>query len=101
MKKLLDRIPPFFKNFYFLSTLFFLVWLAFVDSNDLFLQAELSGKQSELEEARQFYHDKILEVKNDREALTNNPDLLEKVAREKYLMKKENEDLYIIVKEEE
>ena len=101
MKHLLDRIPPFFKNFYFLSILFFVVWLAFVDSNDLFLQAQLSGKKAELEEARQFYQDKILQVKNDQAALNHNPDLLEKMAREKYLMKKPNEDLYIVVKEDE
>lgn len=98
MKKVLERIPPIFKNFYMLSTLFFVIWLAFVDSNDLFLQTELSGKKAELEEARRFYQDKILEVKNDQAALNNNPDLLEKMAREKYLMKKPNEDLFIVVK---
>ncbi len=97
MKALLDRIPPFLKNFYFLSSLFFLFWLSFIDSNDLFLQYELGSKQSELIEAKKFYEDKILEVKNDREALINNPELLEKIAREKYLMKKPNEDLYILV----
>ena len=97
MKQIIDRIPLFFKNFYFLATLFFLFWLAFMDSNDLFLQSELRSKEKELEEAKRFYEDKILEVKNDQEALTNNPKLLEKIAREKYLMKKDNEDLYIIV----
>ena len=97
MKKLLERVPPVLKNFYVLATLFFVVWLAFVDSNDLFLQTELSSKKAELEEARRFYQDKILEVKNDQAALSNNPDLLEKMAREKYLMKKPNEDLYIVV----
>lgn len=100
MKKLLERIPPFFKNFYFLATFFFIVWLAFVDSNDLFMQAQLSSKKAELEEARVLYQDKIMQVKNDRAVLNSNPDLLEKMAREKYLMKKPNEDLYIVVKED-
>ena len=98
MKKYLNRIPSFFKNFYFLSVSFFLVWLAFVDSNDLFMQASLSSKKSDLTELKQFYQDEILELKNDKAALESNPDLLEKLAREKYLMKKENEDLYIVVK---
>ncbi len=98
MKKLLDRIPPIFKNFYVLSSLFFVVWLAFIDSNDLFMQTQLSSKKSDLLEEREFYQDKILQVKNDQAALNNNPDLLEKLAREKYLMKKPNEDLYIVVK---
>ena len=40
----------------------------------------------------------ILEVKNQKAALDSNPELLEKLAREKYLMKKDKEDLYIIVK---
>lgn len=100
MKQLIEKIPPFFRNFYFLSSLFFLIWLAFVDSNDLFMQSQLSSKHSELLKSKQFYEDKIMEVKNDKAALTTNPDLLEKMAREKYLMKKENEDLYIVVKED-
>lgn len=98
MKNPLDKIPSFLKNFYFLSSLFFLVWLAFVDNNDLFMQANLSGKHKELKESKLFYEEKILEVKNEKAALESNPDLLEKLAREKYLMKKENEDLYIVVK---
>ena len=99
MKHLLNRIPRFFKNFYFLSSFLFIVWMAFVDSNDLFLQMSLSGKKSELINAKRFYEHKILEVKNNKAALENNPELLEKLAREKYLMKKESEDLYIIVKD--
>ena len=100
MKELFQRIPPFLKNFYFLSSLFFVFWLAFVDSNDLFLQSQLSNKRSDLLQAKEFYQEQILEVKNDRAALESNPDLLEKLAREKYLMKKENEDLFIIVEQE-
>ena len=98
MKKYIDRIPSFFKNFYFLSSLFFLIWLAFVDNNDLFMQAGLSGKHRDLQQAKVFYEEKILEIKNDKAALESNPDLLERLAREKYLMKKGNEDLYVIVK---
>lgn len=64
------------------------------------MQSELSGKQAELVKAKNFYEDKIMEVQNDKAALTNNPDLLEKMAREKYLMKKDNEDLFIVVKED-
>ncbi len=98
MKHLIEKIPSFFKNFYFLSSLFFLIWLAFVDSNDLFMQSNLTSKHNELIEARKFYQEMILEVKNQKAALDSNPELLEKLAREKYLMKKDNEDLYILVK---
>ena len=100
MKHFINRIPRFFKNFYFVSSLFFIVWLSFVDSNDLFLQIGLSTKKDELINEKRFYEHKIRELKNDKAALENNPELLEKLARERYLMKKENEDLYIIVDED-
>ncbi len=100
MKNLYHRIPPIFRNFYFLSGLFFLVWMLFFDSNDLITQVKLSNKLSELEATKEFYENKIVEVKNDREALLNDKELLEKLAREKYLMKKESEDLFIVVEEE-
>ncbi|HCX23416.1 MAG: septum formation initiator [Flammeovirgaceae bacterium] len=99
MKQFFQKVPPIFKNFYFLSSLFFLVWMLFFDSNDLISQIKLSNKQQELENAKEFYESKILEVKNDREALLSNDELLEKLAREKYLMKKESEDIYIIEEE--
>ena len=60
----------------------------------------LSGKEKELKETRDFYETQIKEVKSDREALLNNEELLEKVAREKYLMKKEGEDVFVVVDEE-
>lgn len=99
MKQFFQKVPPIFKNFYFLSSLFFLVWMLFFDSNDIITQIKLSNKQEELESAKEYYESKIIEVKNDREALLNNDQLLEKVAREKYLMKKESEDIYIIEEE--
>lgn len=64
------------------------------------MQAQLSAKKVELKSTKEFYQDRILQVKNDQAALNSNPDLLEKMAREKYLMKKPNEDLYIVVKED-
>lgn len=99
-KAVLKKIPPIFKNFYFLVTLFFLIWMLFFDSNDVITQMKLSSKQAELEQTKIFYENKIVEVKNDREALLNDEELLEKLAREKYLMKKESEDLFIVVTDE-
>ena len=71
-----------------------------MSSDDIFTQLRLSNKQAELEEQKEFYEDKILEVQNDREALLTDDEQLEKLAREKYLMKKDSEDVYIVVDEE-
>ena len=94
------KLPAFTRNFYFLSTAVFLIWMLFIDSNDLISQYKLSNKLSTLEEQKSYYLEKIEEVKKDREELLSDDKLLEKFAREKYFMKKETEDLFIIVEEE-
>lgn len=99
MKQIFDKIPPFLKNFYVLSSLLFLTWMFFFDSNDFVSQFRLSAQQRNMEEAKSFYEEKIIDVKADREALLNNDALLEKIAREKYFMKKPNEDVYVVVEE--
>ncbi len=95
------KIPRVFKSFYFLFGLFFIVWMLFIDSNDLYSQFTRTRKLKELERQRIFYKEMIQEVEKDREELLSDVALLEKFAREKYLMKKESEDLYIIVEEED
>lgn len=95
-----SKIPPFTKNFYFISSVIFLVWMFFFDSNDLVTQYNLSSKLNELQNEKTYFEEKILEVKKDREELLSNRELLEKFARENYFMKKKTEDLYIIVEEE-
>jgi len=77
-----------------------LAWLTFFDSNDLLSQYRLATKKRDLEQRKKFYQEQIEEVKHDRVALED-PEQLEKIAREKYFMKRENEDIYVIVPEEE
>lgn len=96
---MLKRVPSFFKNFYFSAGLFFVVWLAFFDSNDLMSRFRMSRKLGQLENEKEYYQEKIKEVEKDRHELMTNQELLEKFAREKYLMKKESEDIFIIADE--
>jgi cell division protein FtsB len=95
------KLPPIFKNFYFIVGVIFIIWMLFIDSNDLYSQFKKRGKLRELEQQKAYYIQMIKEVEKDREELLSNNELLEKFAREKYLMKKESEDLYILVVEEE
>lgn len=77
----------------------FLFWMIFLDSNDLYTQYKLKNQLNTLENEKEFYNQKIEEVKHEREQLLTDIEALEKFAREKYLMKKESEDLYVIVEE--
>lgn len=94
-------LKKFIKNYYLMVGAFFLIWLTFFDSNDLYSQYKLARKINSLNADKAYYIEKIDEVKKDREELLSNPDLLEKFAREKYLMKKQSEDLYVVVETEE
>lgn len=74
--------------------------MAFIDSNGFVSQYRLSSKLNELASEKAFYIQKKEQVLSDREELTTNKDLLEKFARERYLMKKSSEDLFVIVTED-
>ncbi|WP_026956475.1 FtsB family cell division protein [Algoriphagus vanfongensis] len=85
-------------NFYGLATVFFLAWMMFIDSNNIINQFKLSQKLNKLEDQKEFFQERKVKIMAERQELMSNPELLEKFAREKYLMKKETEDLYVVVK---
>ncbi len=98
---MLQRVPKVFKNFYVVTGICFCLWMLFFDSNNaLVLQYSLTSKINSLETEKEYYEEKIQEVEKDREELLTNEVLLEKYAREKYFMKKESEDLFVIVEKE-
>lgn len=97
----MDLLKRIFSNFYLIIGMLFLIWLTFFDSNDLYTQIKQTAKLEGLEDEKEFYQEKIEEVKADREELLSNDELLEKFARENYLMKKPEEDLYVIVSSEQ
>ncbi|HRG09519.1 MAG TPA: septum formation initiator family protein, partial [Cyclobacteriaceae bacterium] len=77
----------------------FFIWLLLLDSNDLISRFKMTAKVNSLENEKEFYMEKISEVEKDRKELLTNKELLEKFAREKYLMKKEKEDIFIVQEE--
>lgn len=95
----MKRFLNLFRNKYFLVSSIFLVWMIFFDRNDLFSQYEYHQQVSKLKQERDFYQKETAKVHQDLDELTSNKEKLEKFAREKYLMKKDNEDVFVIVKE--
>src|ERR1700743_1266350 len=95
MKRLLDLV----KNKFFLVTLAFVVWMIFFDKNDLYSQYQSYKDVQHLEQERDYCLKQTNQVNKDLDELTTNPQKLEKFAREKYLMKKDNEDIFVVVRQ--
>jgi len=96
----MDKIPSFLKNRYTLTGLVFLVWITFFDQNKLITQFQYRSQLNKLEEEKKFYQGEIEIIQADLKELQTNPNTLEKFAREKYLMKKDDEVLFVIVEED-
>ncbi len=94
--KLLTHIPAFLKNKYIIALGVFVFIMLFFDKNDLFTQSERKHQLKDLEVSKQHYSDRIAQERTELERLKSNPRTLEKYAREKYLMKRDNEDLFLI-----
>lgn len=92
MKRLLDL----FQNKFFLVTVVFIAWMIFFDKNDFLSQYEYRQEMNKLQEEKDFYKTEIDRVTKDLNELTTNRQQLEKFAREKYLMKKDDEDIFVI-----
>ena len=96
-KNLTDSYPilKILGNRYVLVLVFFTVWMLFVDNTSYLEQRVLNKQLDELEDNKKYYQD---EIKKDEEniKLLKNPDQIEKYAREKYYMKRDSEDIYII-----
>ncbi|TDG35058.1 septum formation initiator family protein [Pedobacter changchengzhani] len=96
MKKLIDL----FRNKYFIATVAFVMWMLFFDKNDMMSQYEYRSQANKLQEEKEYFESETAQVKKDLGELNSNLNTAEKFAREKYFMKKDNEDLYVIIHEE-
>lgn len=96
-KRYYEKIPAILKNKYVLVVITLFLWVAFFDSQNLVKQAKLKAEIEDLEEKRDFYKTEIQKDSIALHELTTNPKTQEKFAREKYLMKKDNEDLIVII----
>jgi cell division protein FtsB len=97
----MKRMISIWKNKYLLTILVLTIWVLFFDKNDLKTQIEFHKEIKKLEEERNYYARENAEITRDLKALTTNPKTVEKFAREKYLMKRDNEDIFVIVEEME
>jgi len=88
------------RNKYLMAVLVFMVWLLIFDNNSLIDRVRYLKILHEMEEEKEYYLERIEEDSRRLNELKTDRDNLEKFAREQYFMKKENEDVFVIVEEE-
>lgn len=94
--KLLSHIPAWLRNKYLIAIGVFAAIILFFDKNDLFSQLDRRRQLHDLQESKAYYTGQIADERKELEGLLSNPGVLEKHAREKYLVKRPNEDLFLV-----
>jgi cell division protein DivIC len=95
--KKLGRFGKIIRNKYLLVVIVLGVWLLFFDKNDIFSQWARRAEVKKLEADVEYFKSEINRNKTEMNELQNNPKLLEKFAREHYLMHRDNEDIFVLV----
>ena len=100
IQDIIRKLPKPLRNKYLILFLLFILWVIFIDDYNLINQSKIKNTVDDLKSQKEFY---ITEIKSDStelHKLQNDPAEQEKFAREKFLMKKENEDIFIIREKE-
>lgn len=94
-------IKKYILNKYFITGLAFVVWMVFFDQESFIDQFRLSRTLKNLESQKTYYQEEIEKTRGAINVLETDTAHLEKYAREKYFMKKDNEEVFVIIEEEE
>lgn len=100
LKNIWKIIFRILRNKYILTLLIFIIWLTIFDANNLIDRYRSLRKLDQLEKDKEYYLKKIDEDSRRMHQLKTDKRNLERFAREEYLMKKKDEDIFVIVKEE-
>ena len=89
------------RNKYFIVTVFFLAWVLFLDTNNIFVWMRDMGVVSDQQKQKEYYKEAIRQTDEKLKELTSNKDSLEKFAREQYLFHEKDEEIFLVVEDEE
>jgi cell division protein DivIC len=92
----LSKILSQIRNKYFIAFTAFVLWMLFFDRNDVFTLMERKKELREIQASKQYFTQRITEDRKFSKDLQFNASAIEKYAREKYLMKRENEELFLV-----
>jgi len=100
VKRLLARIPSRLRNRYVAGVLGLLAWITFFDRNDAWTTFKNRRELARMREQKEWISEEIGRTKEHLHELSSDKELLEKFARERYLMKRDNEDIFVLVPEQ-
>lgn len=98
---MIRRLPPILRNRYALIAMIFVVYIGFFDAHDMISQVKIRMKISRLNSQIDYLEKDSREAEMRINELTSDRQALEKFAREKYRMKRENEDIFVIITDEQ
>ena len=90
----MPKLRQIFTNKYIITGITFAIWMLFFDRNDFSIQFNRVQELHKLQESEKLMTDQIADTKHELVLLKTNPETLEKYAREKFMMKKDNEDIF-------
>lgn len=99
IRKKIKSLPSFVQNKYFVTSVIFIIWVMFFDQNKMIDRFKNLHELNQLKKDKEYYINKIDEESRELEELKDGNNL-EKFAREQYLMKKEDEDIFVIFEED-
>lgn len=98
VKELINKLPPYVRNKYFIALVLFTGWMVFMDRHDVMTQFQLRSTVNRLEADLAGFDGKIQQAEAEKQDMESNR---ERFARESYYMQKDDEDVFIIVKDDE
>jgi cell division protein FtsB len=101
VKRNWPRVWPWLKNKYVITIAVFAIWMLFFDQNNVVDQVKMSFEINQLEDDRAYYLQQIEKDSTRLHELTTDRENLEKYAREQFLMKKPNEEVFVVIEEKE
>ncbi len=93
--KVIKKLPAILFNRYFIVSIVFIVWMLFFDQRDYFQQKASAAELNKIQNSIRYYDDEINSTKSQLNNLQSNPISIEKFGRERYLLKREGEELYL------
>ena len=96
IRNIINLLPKLLRNKYLILLLLFIFWIVFLDDYNLINQNKMKNNADDLKEQKEFYISEIKSDSTELSKLKNDPEEQEKFAREKFLMKKDNEEVFII-----